>query len=143
MANNIYVEGGTYRQKKYVLSLTNFCLQKLLPRHKTLTVEIQLKRLSDGSVGNCMVTDGFPKNPREFEIEIDSRMKQRDLLTTLAHEMVHVKQYIRGEIPYVFPEDGNYYEWSWEIEAFGREWSLFHQWTVQERLDQKRWARLV
>lgn len=143
MANNIYVEGGTYRQKKHVLSLADFCLKRFLPRHKTLTIEIELKRLSDGSVGNCIVADGFAKNPREFEIELDSRLKQRDLLTTLAHEMVHVKQFVRGEIPYVFPDDGKYYDWPWEIEAFGREWGLFRQWTEQERLDQKRWARLV
>lgn len=140
--NMIYVTGGSRAQRKYAQSLAEFCLKKLLPRHKTIIVDINLCRVANGSVGNCLPTSDFNK-PREFEIEVDCRMKLRDLLTTIAHEMVHVKQYVRKEIPIVFPDDGKYYEWPWEIEAFGREWGLFRTWTEQERISHKKWARLV
>ena len=35
---------------------------------------------------------------REFDIEIDKNLTLRKLLTTVAHEIVHVKQYARKEL---------------------------------------------
>ena len=81
--NMIYVTGGSRAQRKYAQSLAEFCLKKLLPRHKTIIVDINLCRVANGSVGNCLPTSDFNK-PREFEIEVDCRMKLRDLLTTIA-----------------------------------------------------------
>ena len=64
-----------------------------------------------------------------------------NFLRTLAHELVHAKQYILGELSYQkvgmvwkgqptgFTFDGDmnwleYYDFEWEIEAFGREEGL-------------------
>jgi hypothetical protein len=74
---------------------------------------------------------------REFEISIDSGMGKRALLLALAHEMVHVKQYAKGELKYLsskklqrfqgkdYHPDYLYWEKPWEIEAFGRELGLY------------------
>ena len=61
-----------------------------------------------------------------------------DAIFTLAHEMVHVKQWAKGEMyEYTVPDmvrfhktkfnmaDINYWDYPWEIEAFGRQLGLF------------------
>ena len=88
--------------------------------------------------------------PRDFKINLDHHRMERDdydrvlgdtewghrVLKVLAHELVHVKQYIRGELSW--REDGlhwkgvnfdannlmYYYELPFEIEAHGREYGL-------------------
>lgn len=77
--------------------------------------------------------------PRDFHIEVNTEQKLEDLFITLAHEMVHVKQFARGELRDVFypakrtmwfkesisREEINYWDLPWEIEAYGRERGLF------------------
>ena len=75
---------------------------------------------------------------REFTITIDHRLSKKETLLTLAHEMVHVKQYAKGEIKdylkservrwknNIFePDKIDYWDQEWEIEAFGRERGLY------------------
>lgn len=66
-------------------------------------------------------------------IALDSRLSFEKLLTVLAHEMVHAKQYAKGQLKYTIQEDKltyywcgvqydtEYYDSPWELEAFGRE----------------------
>lgn len=68
----------------------------------------------------------------------------KNKIKILAHEMVHVKQYINKElVDEIEPEtqvgftswkgarfDGDYYDRPWEIEAFGLQRSLFHRYTL-------------
>lgn len=80
------------------------------------------------------------RSPRWFTITVDANMEFDTLLKTLAHEMVHVKQYARNELRHVAKGGGrlhkwfnetiddekvNYWDLPWEIEAFGREQGLF------------------
>lgn len=76
---------------------------------------------------------------RDFEISIDRSLCRREMLLALAHEMVHLKQYAKGELKdYVKParmigwmgekfleEELDYWEQPWEIEAYGREKGLY------------------
>jgi hypothetical protein len=76
---------------------------------------------------------------REFRITIDSRLNKKEMLLALAHEMVHVKQYAKGEMKDIFRptrmvkwqgekylhEEMDYWEQPWEIEAYGRERGLY------------------
>lgn len=64
--------------------------------------------------------------PRTFTIEIDRRQTEEEILKTLAHEMVHVRQYCKGELneemtywkgQRVFTEEMKYDNYPWEIEA--------------------------
>lgn len=74
--------------------------------------------------------------PREIIALIDSKLlrDKEELATVLAHEMVHVKQYAKGQLvqkirknkPAQFLWLGkackkSYYERPWELEAFGRQ----------------------
>ncbi|NBP01734.1 MAG: hypothetical protein EBU90_16680 [Proteobacteria bacterium] len=76
------------------------------------------------------------KQAREFKIEIHPGIGARLILETLAHEMVHVKQYIMNET-----DDGltrwknkkidsnkvDYWNHPWEIDAYGREPGLIYK----------------
>lgn len=79
--------------------------------------------------------------PREFLIEINPNIGARDILETLAHEMVHVKQYAYSEMnesstrwrgKKVDVED--YWSEPWEIEAYGMSVGLFNKFVVKEQL---------
>ena len=140
----ITVTGGNPNQRKYVESMVEFCIQKLMPRMQTLDIEIKLAS-PKGAMGYCLETD----NNRTFEIEIDRKLPLRKLMETLAHEMVHVKQYARREFHPVHdkwmgktinPKKVSYWDLPWEIEAHGREVGLFVRWAEQENLGNKAWT---
>ena len=142
----ITVIGGKPNQRKYVESIAYFCIKTLMPRMRTLNVTIKLKSLND-AMGYCLETD----DKRTFEIEVDRKLTLRKLLETVAHEMVHVKQYARRELHPVHstwcgktvnPKKTSYWDLPWEIEAHGREAGLFIRWAEQENLGHKKWAQI-
>tara|TARA_R110000851_G_scaffold238476_1_gene391274 strand:+ start:388 stop:825 length:438 start_codon:yes stop_codon:yes gene_type:complete len=142
--NDIEVLGGTASQRKHVQSIAEFCINTLMPRASTLDVTINLKSLN-GVMGNCLET----YNNRTFEIEADSKLSLRKLLETVAHEMVHVKQYARRELHPVHetwcgktynPKKVSYWDLPWEIEAHGREVGLFVRWAQAQNLAHLKWT---
>ena len=144
--NMIDTVGGTPKQRKYVESMVQFCIDILMPRMKTLDITVKLCA-PKGAMGYCLELD----NNRQFEIEIDRTMSQRKLLETLAHEMVHVKQYARREFHPVHdkwmgktinPKKVSYWDLPWEIEAHGRETGLFVRWAEQNNLATKKWTQI-
>lgn len=76
---------------------------------------------------------------RDFIITIDCKLNKKETLLALAHEMVHVKQYVKGEMKEIFrparmvkwlgenyrADEMDYWEQPWEIEAYGRERGLY------------------
>ena len=86
--NSITVTGGKANQRKYVESITEFCIKTLMPRMNTIDITINLSA-PQGAMGYCLELD----DNRTFEIEVDRSLTLRKLLETVAHEMVHVKQY--------------------------------------------------
>lgn len=89
------------------------------------------------------------KNPNEFTITIRGHEDDDDILRSLAHEMVHLKQHVKNElrtslklsksgksktvvkwhgktVRFTKNED-HYFDSPWEIEAFGREGSLYYR----------------
>ena len=91
--NQVIAWGGTHFQRTTAEMVVNFCIQRLMPRMKTLDICIQLSNDMERADGYCLAVDN-----REFVIEVDSRLKGDDFLTALTHEMVHVKQHARGEL---------------------------------------------
>jgi hypothetical protein len=64
----------------------------------------------------------------------------RDMLITVAHEMVHIKQYVKGEMPKSITE-GDYWDRPHEIEAHGRETGLFIRWAEANQLSHHKWTQ--
>ena len=80
--------------------------------------------------------------PRDFEIELHPYIGAHDILETLAHEMVHIKQFAYNEtnenldrwMGSRIPEDTDYYDEPWEIEAYGKSPGIFTKFVIHEKL---------
>ena len=142
--NYIDVTGGKPYQRKRVESVVQFCIKMLMPRMQTLDITVKLKDLKGSAYGYCLCEDS-----RTFEIEVDKKLSLRNLLTTVAHEMVHVKQYARKDLKDNYnwqgklynPEKVSYWDQPWEIEAHGREVGLFVRWAEENNLGNKKWTQ--
>lgn len=108
--------------------------------HKNIYLSINFEQFERGN-NDYAYCDWVDNNihAREFEITIHNKLSKKETLLALAHEMVHLKQYARGELKDIFrpvrmvrwmgenidPEATDYWELPFEIEAFGRERGLY------------------
>ena len=137
----ISIKGGSKTQKKYAKDIIRFCGAKLMSKRlaKSLNIKVHfVKGLLDkyNQAGNCMWEDDSYR-PKEF-----------------LHEMVHVKQFAKGEMRdlagaervsyngkrYELDKD-DYFERPWEIEAHGRELGLFVRWAEANQLGHLKWTQ--
>jgi hypothetical protein len=134
------------RLKDYVIRAIEFYGKKLITNkriYNNIYIEIEftddIKDLGSASV------DGYnsAKKAREFLIEINNKISGKSVLQTLAHEMIHIKQYIYDEInedlnkwkhEIIDSDNMDYYDYPWEIEAYGKEQGLFSGFVIQEKL---------
>ena len=131
--NLIQVNGGNKFQKEIAHKVVGFMIKELLPRVRTLEITVNIKKIKGDAVGYCMMED----TNREFEIECSKELTLKDFVTTLCHEMIHVKQYYRKEMTdtsmrwkkKVVPETTKYFDLPWEKEAY----------RLQDKLAQKVW----
>lgn len=140
----IDTNGGKKNERELIFSLANFCVSKLMPRKKNLEVNINIKRNleeKEGLSGGVIDTDDL----NTFDMDICHTLSLRKKLLTVAHEMVHVKQFTRGELKHTNSysakrwnnktfHESNYWECPWEIEAYGRELGLFTMWIEEKNI---------
>lgn len=126
-----------------IKSALNFFAESLM--HKNLCKNLQLKVLFGENQDNTTCWEDDNVRPREFTITINSKMGYSTTLTTLAHEMVHVKQYATGELrdalrgptlhrwmnKPINSNDIEYWDLPWEIDAYGRERGLYFRFRQQ------------
>lgn len=131
----IQVKCRNAERKEFIDSCARFFAKKLNICNSTYTVLIQSvyqlrqKRKSNGEV--------YRSGYRTIHMVLDSRLLMSQLLLTLAHEMVHVKQICRGQYSGKIARNGRlqaqwcgkvikakYEDRPWEIEAFGRQMGL-------------------
>lgn len=146
----ISISGTGPRNADKLEEAARFFAAQLLHHRTVQNIEVDLEIVRKLDVtGECISEDDH-KNPRYFTI----RLRQQpldEMIKTLAHEMVHVKQYAKNELgkelalarggkglrivtrwqgEFWTPgkkEDG-YWDAPWEIEAYGREVGLHHKW---------------
>lgn len=128
--------------KKLVRQAVKYFAEYLMPaktlRDLDLVISIEQDyRKNCQSMAECINETNIGAS-REFTIIIDADLRKRDFLLTLAHELVHVKQYAKRELTYnqrlkshrfdkkYYGKDYFYWERPWEIEAFGRELGLYN-----------------
>ena len=88
------IQGGKAHQRAFVESIASWCLKRLkLDTLRTLELDIRLRVLDD-CCGWCK-----PKGEsnRSFQLVIGTNQTLRNFVMTVVHEMIHVKQYARGE----------------------------------------------
>ena len=90
---NVHVtaEGGTKNQREFATELTCWYINKELPRYKNLSVEIDLVKLD---------THGYidKVDNRQFQIEINKKLKGDDFITCIFHELTHMEQFLRNRL---------------------------------------------
>ena len=131
--NYIEVNGGNKFQRKIAEKVVQFCIKEMMPRVRTLEIEVKICKFKSDCVGFCMMGD----TNREIEIEVSKDLTLKDFVTTVAHEMVHAKQYYRKEMDdfgtrwkkKTIKEGTDYYDLPWEKEAY----------RLQDKLAQKIW----
>ena len=110
--------------------------------HVSVKLTKNLKK-KEQAYGFCHITDDSLSKPREFMIELDASMKHSfdQILTWLAHEMVHLKQFVRkelwdyetGRVQWKSRSYGrvDYENQPWEKEAYrleGELYEMFEEW---------------
>jgi|TARA_B100001996_G_C18618715_1_gene576797 hypothetical protein len=93
--NHVEVFGGLKSQRKIVEQVVEHCVDQLIPRVRTLWVEVTLDRLEEKEnvVGYCSHLEH-----NYYWLEIDKDQPIYGLILTTCHEMVHVKQGVRKEL---------------------------------------------
>lgn len=129
--------------------IIEFCARKLLPEiADDLAIDVTFSNLkSKNKEGFAACVD---IEELQFDIELERTLSRSTMISTICHEMVHVKQTARGELEmgtkaisradfadgiemvavgtwngeeYIVNDD-TYYDLPWEIEAYGREVGL-------------------
>ena len=125
-----------------LISATKFISKELMSFKKlsTLKIKINVRRTTLGTRTLGRVThDSKFFAQKEFVIELHSNQSTSEMITTLAHELVHVEQTVSNRLVYKFDKDVNkllvnwegknlgessqipYTERPWEVEAFSKE----------------------
>ena len=87
--NIVTVTGGIRGQREKAESMAHYVIQKLMPRMRTLNIEIEIKDFEgDDSCGYCLPAGhADPSRPRDFEIEINRYL---DMRTMLELSLIHI-----------------------------------------------------
>ena len=111
------------RQQRTIEAALWFAKSYLLPRHKIDEIEIESVKDLD-IFGDCYDTDD-----RSFYIRVNKNLSEEDLLTTIFHEFVHIKQHIRNEYDLFAINDDKvaYLDRPYEQEAFTMQEELLEE----------------
>lgn len=124
-----------------------YCMDVLMPNLKNIEIDVTVEE-DFGYEAQAGVSDEDTKKvPTKFEINIDQNSLEdtENLIETICHEMVHIKQYATGELKTIVENGSNvfvwkgekiiqngnislatYYNYPWEVEAYGIERGLYH-----------------
>jgi len=165
MIINLHARKIETKMRVAIYAMTEFAMSKLVPSTRlrnNLTINLHLKHHEED--GEAMISEFTnPNKPREFKVIIDHHRAEIDdfgrtltdtewahaILKILAHELVHIKQYVMGELKpsnngfvynktFYSPDTlDEYYEQPFEIEAHGREkgllFSFLERWKAIEK----------
>ena len=139
----ISVTGGTFKQRKLAQVAAYWSMGKLIsPRmQESIEIDIEIKSfVNDGDVVGYTTWTYDNIRPREFTIEVDKTLDNDELIETVIHEMVHVKQFAKEELkerfrPYHremwFGEEidtnNKYKSLPWEVEAYKLQELLYNE----------------
>lgn len=122
MSNQVFVYGGKKKERDIGHEVVAWCIDKLMPRMRTLTIDVHLTNID--ALGYCEEED---TKSREFTVTIQKGQTVKEMISTIIHEMIHVKQYARKELRHVEGKtmwkksdhtDTDYHKSPWEHEAY-------------------------
>ena len=125
-----------------LISATKFITKELMSFKKlsTLKIKINVRKTTLGTKTLGQVTNDHKVfAQKEFLIELNDNQSESEMISTVAHELVHVQQTVSKRLVYKFDKDVNkllvswegkelgevsqipYSERPWEVEAFSKE----------------------
>jgi hypothetical protein len=118
--------------KSELVSAKNYFAEILLSSQMLNFVNIDVKIVSGNAPSGLCIIDEYnnQNKPRSFTIEINKNQSKLEILNAVAHEMVHVKQYVYGELneqmsswlgQKIDCNEVDYFEQPWEVEAYNLE----------------------
>lgn len=129
----LHVSGGSSKIKRLIYDVLDHCYNALSLEYNT-TVYIDYTKLEDNIHGWCEY-DGD-----DFYIKISKSLDTNTLIKTICHEMVHAKQYIKGELVAECCKRqwkgsdhsaSSYSDCPWEVEAYRLEEDLFNSFIAE------------
>ena len=122
----IFANRVSKRKRDLITRAAEFTKRELFPRTKDVIVEFTM--VKDLNEQEGVFGDVFESDHRWFDIRLDEDMDDIELVSTVIHEMVHVKQYAKNEMKQldgfktrynrkVYDKDVSYQDRPWEQEA--------------------------
>lgn len=125
----VVTKGGRKAHRELAEKVCYFMMKKLLPRHRKMLISVEFQANLEKNDG--MMAYAMDLEDRVFEIGVDRDLMKnhglREFVTAICHEMVHVKQYVKGELKYAGDKelwkgrdcaDMEYMDQPWEKEAY-------------------------
>ena len=123
-----------------VFFYTKKLLGNSLAKKITLDIVIDKELLKNFEMfANISPLEADPR-PKHYEMEIDAKLSKRQFLISLAHEIIHLKQFAKNQMrdleskkmtrwmgDYYVEDNINYWRRPWEIEAHKGEKTLYEE----------------
>ena len=133
------------RFNEYVQRASQFYAEQLFTKQllRHIVVSIKFNKHLDAFGYSSIEKRNTKGAAREFLIELHPYISGVEILKTLAHEFVHIKQYVEGDLndsqtewqgEAIDSDSMDYYSLPFEIEAFGLEVGLFTNFAKKEVL---------
>jgi len=127
------------KKRFHIENIIRFCVLEMLNEKDWTGLEIEVNVTKSTADGFCEYSD-TNISPKSFILEINKDLEGDELTKTVIHEMVHVKQYVKGQLKerytpvhhhlwykeMIIVNDDNFYDVPWEVEARELEEKLFH-----------------
>lgn len=158
MAAEVLITGGSKLQRRLLEEACIYYLNRLLgfqlARELVVVVKIRKNLLEQENAKADCIWDDDRKEPREFEVRLDAGLTVMAMLRCLAHECVHIEQYVTGKIKdtnslYITKWRGknidtrqhDYFELPWELDAHGKEAGLMDRFINTKGYSKKKWYK--
>lgn len=149
---------GSDKIKRAVEFFAEMLMSKRMCNTLSVVVKFSKTHRQENFEDGCCTWEDDNVRPKEFTIILHSYKSEHKVLTTLAHEMVHVKQFATGELKDLMANahliswkgsrfdtrNIDYWDYPWEIDAHGRELGLytrFKEKLIKEKKDEKKVAK--
>ena len=149
----IHVRGFGKEHQQNIKDSVRFFADQLMSSRLTKNMVIEVIHKPNLSVMAEVGAKDDGRYPKHFKIDIRAANGDDPIVQTLAHEMVHVKQYAKNQLStrlqrvakgkghhyeYVMKwynkvwepgkKEDEYWDSPWELEAYGKEPGLYHKW---------------
>ena len=129
MSQFMYIEftKTNKKQQRTIEDALWFAKSYLLPRHKIDEIHVEsVKNWGDKN------GDVYDVDDRSYFIRVNKELSEQDLLTTIFHEFVHIKQHIKkefgGDIFAISNDEVAYEDRPYETQAFILEQEMLEEW---------------